>query len=83
MNTLPPGPRCPTQLRVQRARRIGVLRAMADAHFINADRATEYAKGCTATSNPDGAASWQRMSGHYRQEAETFRQEADKLERLQ
>ncbi|MFT8699313.1 hypothetical protein [Acetobacter orientalis] len=83
MSALPPDLRCPIQLRVQRARRIGVLRAMADAHFMNADRATEYAKGCTATNNPDGAASWQRMSGHYRKEAETFRQEADKLERLQ
>lgn len=83
MNTTPPTSSRPRHLREQRTRRIEVLRAMADMHFIHADRATEYGNGCTETNNPDGAASWQRMAGHYRHEAETFRKEADKLELLQ
>lgn len=83
MSALPPKPRNPLPLRIQRTRRIGVLRSMADMHFINADRVTKYANGCAATDNPDGAASWMRMAGHYRQEAEGFTAEADKLERLQ
>lgn len=83
MSHLPPKPPGPQKLRAQHARRIEVLRAMADMHFIHADRATEYGRGCTETNNPDGAASWQRMAGHYRHEAETFRKEADKLEHLQ
>lgn len=70
----------PKRLRAQRARRIGVLRAMADMHFINADRATEFGRGCAETNNPDGAASWQRMAAHYRNEAETFSYAANKLE---
>lgn len=71
----------PTLLKphVAAARRVGLLRAMADTLFIEADRIEGFRRACAASSNPDGEACWKRIAHAYRTEAEGFSKQADQL----
>ncbi|KAA8387068.1 hypothetical protein FOH24_07170 [Acetobacter tropicalis] len=60
-------------------RRAGLMRAMADTLFVEAERIERFRSACAASNNPDGAAIWQRIANSYRTEAEACVFEADKL----
>lgn len=62
-----------------RMRRATVLHAQAEALFAEADRVECFRRACVASSNPDGAAIWQRIVNVYRTEAEACIFQADKL----
>lgn len=72
----------PTLLKphVASARRVGLLRAMADTLFIEADRIDGFRRACAASGNPDGEACWKRIAHAYRTEADGFSKQADQLQ---
>ncbi|MFT9016440.1 MAG: hypothetical protein ABF990_11980 [Acetobacter sp.] len=63
-------------------RKIDLFRAMADTLFANADQQEQWRKACAASNNPDGAATWQRLANHTRNEAHEYVRRADRLQEL-
>ncbi|MBO1325287.1 hypothetical protein K2X14_07825 [Acetobacter sp. TBRC 12305] len=61
-------------------RKIDLFRAMADTLFANADQMEQWRKACAASNNPDGAATWQRLANHTRNEAHEYVRRADRLQ---
>jgi hypothetical protein len=69
------------QYKAATQRKIGLFQAMADTLFLRADEQERWREACTASNNPDGAATWQRLANHTRNEAQEYVHRIDLLQK--